>query len=88
VSVVYEHVFLVARPGVLLPITMPSPKPRPWTRAERDALVAEIAEAVQVPPQFVIYLTTNEFDEPAPEPKPSPLITPDRKIVVPPGVKV
>ena len=75
-----------------MPVTTKSPVPEPTTWDEYATLVQAASDELNVPPQFVKYMCTIELiNEPWVEPetaKPSSIITPDRKIVVPPGVKL
>lgn len=91
------HSFAVARPGALDIVTMESPVPEPCTKAEYQSLIEQAATVLHVSPGHVKYLGGVELiDEPWVNPetvtpegqKRSTLITPDRKIVVPPGVRV
>jgi hypothetical protein len=91
------HNFLVAQPGSWMPVTKRSPLPEPTTWDEYIALTKEVADDLEVPIQYVKYMCTIELiNEPWVEPelvaedgkKVRNLITPDRKIVVPPGVRL
>jgi hypothetical protein len=83
------HTFLVAQPGVWMPVTMKSPIPEPSTWEQYDELIARASEDLGVPSQYVKLIGTIELvDEPWVEPrKESPIVVPNKNLIVPPGVK-
>lgn len=84
------HTFLVAQPGVWLPVTMKSPIREPSTWEEYQDLITRAAEDLGTDPRFVKYMCTIELiNEPwvDEKPKESPIVVPNKNLIVPPGVR-
>lgn len=87
----WKHVFLIAMPGSVVPLTMTTDMPKPRSTAEEEHLIAQVAAEVKSPPEYVTFVSSRCLeDEPYPadppldlKKKPSPIVVPmhDRLIV-------
>lgn len=88
----WKHVFLIAMPGSVVPLTMTTDMPQPTTTEGEAHLIEQVSAEVKMPPELITLISSRCLDDepypvaPAEARKPSPIVVPLREgLIVPNG---